>query len=423
MQPKILVIGSKDHNRADCVDWLQPFPNIEEYDSIIIDMQSLTQRIYDKIQTTVHAIKESINTVLNTNREVFCIMDKLITPSPTRSPPGAPVFKPIRVGYVSTNYDWLPIGIDVSCQKTGSSIIMYDTRFAKYLELIDRWNFEIDFSPRTAIEFVATFSYSIQPIAMNKSQKTIAGSVKRTSLDGKVLMGHEKGAIHLLPPPTKVANSQAIELILDLIIGGETKIVQPWRKDVDVPEERELEKQIESKVKGIKGIQRGISQLRSEIQEWDSYRDLLTATGDDLENIVQKALARIDIRTGKTEKGFPADLISKEVAVETTGIKGCVGVSSEKVNQTGRFKESYHKGEKIVLIANTHMDLPPEDRKGKIDFSQEAKKYFESLSVCCLTTVTLFQLWKDVVTGNRDSKIVKAKILKKNGELSLSEFE
>ena len=42
MQPKILVIGSRDHNRATCIDWLQPFPNIEEYQSIwtIVDILS-----------------------------------------------------------------------------------------------------------------------------------------------------------------------------------------------------------------------------------------------------------------------------------------------------------------------------------------------------------------------------------------------
>ena len=125
----------------------------------------------------------------------------------------------------------------------------------------------------------------------------------------------------------------------------------------------------------------------------------------------------------KTEKGFPADLISNRVAVEITGIKGCVGVSSGKVNQTGRFKESYHKGEKILLIANTHIDLSPKDRKREMDFSPEVKKYFESLSVCCLTTMTLFKIWKDVMTGKKDPKDVKSKILTKDGELTLSDFE
>jgi len=422
MQPKILTIGSKGHNRAYCVDWLQPFPNIEEYDSIIVNLQSLTQKVYDKIQTKIREMKVSIDTVFNTNREIFCIMSKLMIPSPPPRRPGEPHFKAIMPDYVSpTNYDWLPTRIEVNSQKMGTSIIIRDHRFDKYFERIDKWNFEVSISPKTTAEFLTSFMYSIYPIAVNKSQKIIAGSIKHVSLDGKVMIGHEKGAVHLLPPPALVPVSQSIELILDQIFGEETKIVQPWRKSIEVPKEKELEKAIENKTKDIKKIQEEISQLRSQIQERDSYRDLLTATGDDLENIVQRVLTEIGIKTEKTEKGFPADLISKEVVVEITGIKGCVGVASEKVNQTGRFKESYHKGEKIVLIANTYMDLPPKDRKGKSDFSQEVKKYFESLSVCCLTTMTLFQLWKEVVTGKRDQKDIKNKILSKSGELSLGD--
>jgi len=116
-------------------------------------------------------------------------------------------------------------------------------------------------------------------------------------------------------------------------------------------------------------------------------------------------------------------LISNEVAIEVTGIKGCVGVSSEKVNQTGRFDLVHRKEEKIVLIANTHMGLPPREREGKIDFSPKVKNYFSRLGVCCLTSKTLFELWKDVVTEKKDSKGVIEKILTKNGELKLSEFE
>lgn len=425
MQSKILVIGSRGHDRADCFDWLQPFPNIEEYDSVIINLQSLTQDVYDKIQMKIRGMEESITTVFNTDREIFCIMNKLIHPSPAPRPPGAPVYKSIRVGYVSpTNYDWLLVKIKVSDRKRGTSTNLRYHRFDKYFECVDRWNFEINISiGESAGDSLRALRYAIDPIATNKSKKTIAGSLKRAEFwVGKVLKG-QKGAIHLLPPPTKCGTHQAIEIILDIIYGEEGKIVPPWRKDIEVPRVKKFEQEIENKIKDIKRIQQKISQLRNQIQEWDSYRDLLTATGYDLENIIQKTLTDIGIKTKKTEKGFPADLISNEVAVEITGIKGCVGVSSEKVNQTGRFKESYHKGEKIILIANTHMDLSPKNRKGKMDFSPEVKKYFESLSVCCLTTKTLFQLWKDIVTEKKDSKDVIRKILTKNGELTLSEFK
>jgi len=418
MQPKILVIGSRDHDRANCVDWLQPFPNIEEYDSIVINLQSLTQDVYNKIQRQIRGMKESITTVFNTDREIFCVMNKLIHRSPTPRPYGK---RTIRADYVSpTNYDWLPVRIKVSDRKKGTSINLHNHRFDWYFECVNKWDFEIEISTATQQDILKSFVHTIVPIATNKSKKEIAGSLRKQNIVGEII---GNGAIHLLTPPTKCDTHRSIEILLDTILGRERKIVPPWRRNIEVPRIKEFQREIANRIKDIEVIQREISQLRSQMQEWDSYRDLLTTTGEDLENIVQKTLSDIGIKTKKTEKGFPADLISNEVAVEITGIKSCVGVSSEKVNQTGRFKESYHKGEKIILIANTHMDLYPKGRKGKMDFSPEVKKYFESLSVCCLTTKTLFQLWKDVVTGKKDSKDVKKKILTKNTELTPSEFE
>jgi len=421
MQPKILVIGSRDHNRAYCVDWLQPFPNIEEYDFVLINLQSLTQDVYDKIQMKILRMRESITTVFNTDREIFCIMNECIYPSPAPRPPGASAFKSIRVGpSPPTNYDWLPVRIEVSDRKKGTSINLHNHRFNWYFECVNKWDFEIEISTATQQDILKSFLYTIVPIATNKSKKTIAGSLRKQSIVSEII---GKGAIHLLAPPTKCDTHSPIEILLDTILGRERKIVPPWRKNIEVPRIKESQREIANKIKDIEVIQREISQLRSQMQELDSYRDLLTTTGEDLENIVQRTLSDIGIKTKKTEKGFPADLISNEVAVEITGIKGCVGVASEKVNQTGRFKESYHKGEKIILIANTHVNLSPKNREGNIDFSSEVKKYFESLSVCCLTTKILFQLWKDVVTGKRGSKDVKKKILTRSGELTLREFK
>ena len=418
MQPKILVIGSTGHNRADCFDWQQAFPNIEEYDSIIINLQSLNQSIYTKIQTKIRRMKESITTVFYTDREIFCIMNKIIFPTPPPTPPfiGVPKFK--NPNYVSpTNYDWLPIKIKVDNRKKGRSINLYDHRFDRYFEYVDRWSFEISIPIRTTTrDMIILRLFGIVPIATNKSRKTIAGSLKCRDLAGKM---QGKGAIHLLPHPTKCDPHQAVEIILGLICGEESKIVPVWRKDIKVPKIKEFEQEIEHNIIDIKRIQQEISQLERQIQEWDSYRDLLTATGYKLERIVQKTLSDIGIKTEKTEKGFPADLISDKIVIEITGVKGCVGVASEKVIQLARFKENYHKGEQIVLIVNTHMNLSPKDRESKMDFSKEVKKFFDSISVCYLTSKTLFELWKDVVSEKKTEKDVIKKILTTSGELTL----
>lgn len=407
MQPRVLVIGSRDHERADCIDWVQSFPNIEDYDFIVIDLQSLTQEIYDKIQRKIREIRKPIATVFNTDREIFCVMSKVIQPSP---PPRSSMAISLGVSnpefVPATNYEWFPVNIRINDQKTGTAINVCDQRFSKYFQFVDRWDLEIIAPTEEPVpmptDTAKDLVYMISPIAMNKSKKPISGSLRR-GVGGGVFVPYE-GAIHLLPGPTKCDDHQIVETILDMICGEKTRNVPIWRNDIEVPGIRELEVKVADDYKKICGVQEEISSLRVQIQEWDLYRNLLTETGTNLEDIVQRALKDIGLETKKTEKSFPADLRSSQIAVEVTGIKGSVGVGSEKVIQTGRFRELYRKGEKIILVANTYMDLPPQDRRDKKDFSIESVKYFESLSICCLTTMTLFKLWIDVITGEKTER-------------------
>ncbi len=415
---RIMVIGSKDHNRAECFNWLENFPNVEEYDSVIINMQSLSQEYYDQIQNKIREMRESINILIDTDREVFCIINKIMRHSPPPRLLGETVPRTINPFYVyPTNYDWLPASISFDSKKSGSYVSLLNTRFKNYFELVHEWNFEMSFSTETIPEVVRSLLNVFNPIAVNKSEKTIAGSLMRASDRKKVLNAEKIGTVHLLPPPKESFIFQAIERIIDIVMGPEYKVIQPWRKYIEVPNEKKLELEIDSKNKGIEQIKEEITQLQKQIQKWDSYRDLLTETGEELEIIVQKTLNDLGINIDRTEKGFPADLLNKEVAVEITGIKGCVGADSPKVAQLGRFVQNYRKQEKVILIANTYMDTSPQARKGKMSFSNEMRKYFEALSVCYITTQTLFELWKDVILKKQEQKDVREKILNTVGEI------
>ena len=420
-KPKILVIGSKGHSRAECFDWLEPFPNIEEHDSIIVNMQSLNQKTYDKIQNKIKEMQESIITIITTGREIFCVINKLMYPSPPPRRPGEVFSKGISPGYIfPTNYDWLPAGIHFDSRKMGSYISVFNDRFKSYFELVHRWGFEISFGSGTAPETGYHFLNLLSSIAVNKSQKVVAGSLHRIEDRKKALEGEKVGVVHLLPPPKEADVFQGIERLIDLVVGAESKIIAPWRQQIEVPNERALKEKADKKVDDIKKIQEEISQLQRQIKSWDSYRDLMAETGEPLENIVQKTLHDLGIETRKAEKGFPADLLNKEVAVEITGIRGSVGADSNKVAQLGRYMQNFRKQhEKIVFIANTYIDISPKERKGKMSFSPEMRKYFESLSVSFLTTQTLFDLWKDVMLGKKEQKHVREGILTTIGEVTV----
>ena len=206
----------------------------------------------------------------------------------------------------------------------------------------------------------------MQPIAVNKSEKMISVTLQRIEGRKKILNEERIGMVHLLPPPDKNLEFEAIERTIDIIVGSEEKVVAPWREEIDIPLDRDLKEQKEKKLKEMKKIQEEITRIQEKIESFDCYRDLLTETGKPLELIVQKTLKDIGIITQETEKGFPADLINREVAIEITGIKGSMGVDSNKVTQTNIFIQNFREhNEKVVLIVNTYRDMAPKDRKEK----------------------------------------------------------
>jgi hypothetical protein len=382
--------------------------------------------LFDKTYSKISGeMPKEIGTLFDTEREVFCIINQHMVPSPTATGGKGWVVPP------PTNYDWLPATIGVIPVKQGTSINVIDKRFEKYFETVGQWSFILNLYEEPLLKetlqqtyaqyalllgrAVKILSFQLLPIAENKSKKIIAGTLVHKGRKGI-------GGIHLLPSPTKSDIKSAVEILLDLIYGQPTKTYLPWREEIEVPDIQDIMKQINLKFQDMKKIQESIEPLQSVIEELDTYRDLFSATGEDLEKIVQKVLSEIGIPTKKSEEGFPVDLISDKVAVEVTGTKSNVGVGSEKVNQIGRFKESFRKNEKIILIANTYMNLRPLDRKGKMDFTPEVKKYFDAIDVCYLTSKTLFELWKDIKNKKRMASTVAKTILSHIGELTLKDF-
>lgn len=416
MQEKILVIGSKVHSRSTCVNWLEPFPNIEEFDYVIINMQSLTQELFDKLfdkdsNKLLNARKE-IKTFFDTGREIFCIINKYITRSHV---PGQPKTFAADV-YIHHNYDWLFLPIELK-SKAGTSIVLKDERFKDYLKNVGKWDYEIELAEEAIKQMFVTAFYDLFPIALNKSKKIIAGTVCYGGILGEKVNKKGKGKIHLLPQPTKCSLDEAIEILID-IIGTEKRVEYEWRKSIEVPGIRDVEEEIgkcDSEIERIKEIK--IVELNKKWEELDKYRDLLTSNGRRLEKAVQNALLVLGIKTEETEEGFPVDLLGDNVAIEVTGTAGKIDTKSEKFNQIIRFIEDYRKNEKVILVANTYKRLKPEDRKGKMNFTPEVEDFLENRDVCLLTSQTLFELWKDVKNGDKKKEFTIKKILDTRGEL------
>lgn len=396
----ILVIGDVDHPRATCVHWMGTWPNIEEFDLVILTQNTLTQEIFDQIANTLGEIRSQILTLFTTGRSVWCIVEEMLFPSPPKTGAKGWVLPP------PSSYDWIFAYPMIQQVTEGSSIQVVDQTFAPYLEKVRKWSLEIEnvyahtdgFGPAVPAEGV-----TLESIAENKSGKMIGARL--IGIDPEIYAG--LGSICFLPKPTECDTHEAIEILID-IATGEERVEPEWRAKLEVPELRDMEKRIADL---SRDYEKQMSELKLKRLSLDKYRDVFSVHETPQVDAVRVILGDLGIETERTKPGFPVDLLGKEVAVEVTSIAGKVNSESPKMFQLTQFYEKHRKDEKVVLVANTYKREEPLVRKGKEDFTPPVLK-----GVCALTSVTLFGLWK---LGKSNSKKARAMLLDTIGELKV----
>lgn len=413
------------------MDWLQPYPNVEEFDAVILDLTSYTREMIDKLvaqnpnPNPVRQLADTLPTLLRTGRNVYSIFVPKVAASLTRMREGS-FFQPIQ-----SNWDWLPV-YPILVGKDGTSLgQLTEPRLASYFAKVGEWHHEIFMDTKTTIQDTGNDTsdmwtavlgaavskrstyWRMRGIAFNKSQNAISARL--------TLVSGAQGGIYLLPPPTKCKPHEGVEVLLDILSGSQHESKPEWWDRVEIPTASSIEQEIQTKVKGVEEQLKGLEDLKRQKEEAESYRRVLSETDQALVEAVWRMLKDLGIETDPTEKGFPADLMRKgEIAVEVTGIQDKITSDSPKIAQLMRFKEGFSSGEKVVLIVNTYRLTDPARRKGLMDFSGPAAGLIQSQGVCAVTTLTLFSLWSEVVTGKRRAEDVKSMILDNVGVLNLT---
>lgn len=399
----ILVIGDDGHSRATCVHWMGTWPNIEEFDLVIVAQNTLTQEIFDQIPRRPKEIRSQILTVFLTGRSVWCIVEKMLLPSPPKTGPKARPFSP------PSSYDWLFEYPMIRQVTEGSSIRVVDQKFAPYLQKVRKWGLEIESVYTLKEQFgsivpVEADAVALEPIAENKSGKMI----------GARLIGADpgSGSICFLPKPTECDTHEGIEILIDIATGQE-RVEPEWRAKVEVPGLRDAEKRMGDLTHDY---EKQMSELKLKLISLDRYRDIFSVHETPQVDAVRTVLKDLGIETQRTKPGFPVDLLGKEVAVEVTSIAGKVDSNSPKMFQLTQFYEKHRKDEKAVLVANTYKREEPLMRKGKQDFTPPVLDFMRLKRACALTSVTLLDLWK---FGKTDPKKARAMLLDAVGELKV----
>ena len=365
---KLLIIGSTPYKKVDSIKWTQPFPNMEKYNSLIIDLPSFPRNYPPTLFNNIGVLKKTARIFIRDNKEIFCIMEK-----PLNIP-----FKQIPL-----NYSWMPFpqNLTVNPMILGRTVILTNERFAEYMETVKKWENEL-FWKNTA-------NCSFDPIAINKSQKPIAATVT---------IGN-RGKIHFLPKTTKISRSKAIKLLIGLAAGEELEEYS-WLGSIEIPE------------------------LNQNEDPWNAsitpqeYRNLFSVDPKKVTKAVQLILEDLGIQTLQNSK-FGLIALKSNIVVKIASTKGKVEAQNAKINQLAKFIENQRKNEKIVFVANTYRDLPIKTRANKEHIDLSMKLFLETNNAIFLTTLSLYNLWKKAITDQISAQEASFLLHNEIGEIQI----
>lgn len=356
---KILVIGSLSQVEVDNIEWAQPFCDLEKYDYLIIDLVSFPKDYPQALFKNIGILKRASRLFMRDGKEIFCIMEK----------PFKILFKEIPL-----NYSWMPFPqkLKVNPMLLGKTINSIDERFAEYIENVEKWDNELFWEP--------TDNCSFESVAVNKSQNPIAGTVT---------MGN-RGKIHFLPKTTKVSGSRALRLLIDLV-AKEEKEEYPWLCSIEGPE----------------------------ISQNENLRNLFSVDVKKIAKAVYLFLEDLGLTTITQISGFGLSKLKSRIVVQIVSIKGKVDAENSEVNNVVKFIENQRNNGKIVVIANTFEDLPINSRGNREQLDPVMKLFFETNNTAFLTTLSLFNLWKKVITGQVSVHEASSLIQNESGQIEI----
>jgi len=365
---KLLIIGATPHKKVDNIKWTHPFPNMEKYDSLIINLTSFPKNYPPTLFNNIGLLKRTARIFIRDDKEIFCIMEK-----PLKIP-----FKKIAI-----NYSWIPFPqkLTVNPLILGRTVILTDERFSEYMENVEKWENELCWEN--------TVNCSFDPIAINKSQKPIAA----TLTIGK------RGKIHFLPKTTKISRFEAIKLLIGLAAREEPE-EYPWLDSIEIPELNQTENPWNNSITP------------------EEYRNLFSIDHKKIAKAVQNILEDIGIQTLQNTR-FDLTGLKGNIVVKIASTKGKVEAQNTKINQLAKFIETQRKTEKIIFVANTYKDLPIKNRTNKEHIDLSMKLFLETNNAIFLTTLSLYHLWKKVITDQISTQEASFLLHNEIGEIQI----
>jgi len=307
-QRRVLVIGAETARAATTVGWLDEWPNLTDFDVVIINLPSLDRatlvRLSRRDKQRLTGMRDELFDLMMSKGEIYCIM------APFMAFGSYLYFADGSMEPEWSNIKWSPIGFSFTEIRGETVLVEGDVKFEDYLRQVSGW--ECYLNPTASLYYIEerlrrdqklgpdeeVFWQSL-PLATNRYGKPLAASLcfgvrQRERGTERIKMRFISDSLHLLPPPNKISLEQGIDLLIEEAKGMPAKTIAPdWSNLYHVPGEEQLEQKIAEMEKRIKSAEREQKRLFQAYRKLERGKSLLFEHGENLKRVTAEVLQRM----------------------------------------------------------------------------------------------------------------------------------
>jgi len=400
--PRCLVIGSKGHLTAKCVDWYgDPLPVLADYDVAIINVRSLTQETLARVPyVRLKDICLALLRLLESKGQVIVLSDFHRTVQADGKQPELKEEKADhRPGKVArahqkelrtiSNYSWAPINIQLF-EETGETIKIcqnsYKTYFVKFKEMSQWQYYFLENQQGLSLEALAhymqkypslRYKVHFEPLIENRYDKALAvrfhyeifqPELTKTDYSQKTTEEEKprlvSGFFTVLPLLSDLEDREAITIILQDLTGAPQASEPPsWAQNIEMPGIAKLDKEIQVNKNKIKYMKKVIRNLENSKMELEQYKTILYTSGSELERAFDLCATKLGAIVQKSKYANEERIIEygeNKILVYIKARENAISLTDLRVlnDHLLLYEEDRKKRIKGVLFGNAWRNLP-----------------------------------------------------------------
>jgi hypothetical protein len=315
-QRRVLVIGAEKNRPVSSVGWLDDWPDLADFDVIIINLKTLDRVTLVKLSRVdkerLTRMRQQLFDLMMSKGEVYCILAPFLAF-------GSYVYFPDgSMEPEWSNLNWSPIGFSFTEIRGETVKIEGDVKFEEYLRQVSGWDCYLNSTASLGyieerlrrdekLKQGEELFWQNYPLAMNRYGKPLAASLcfgvrQEENKYGEPKIKFMSDFLHLLPPPTKMSVEDGIDLLIEEAKGLPARTITPdWVELYHVPGEEQIEVKINETVKRMKAAEREQKKLFQTYRELQRTKSLLFEHGENLTRCTSDVLQRM----GFSVKSYP----------------------------------------------------------------------------------------------------------------------